>query len=453
MIEYRSLAAKIHIRDVILFSLALHLLAIGFPSDGGKIFDENFYVPAANDLLNGHPSNPEHPFLGKLWGSIGIAIFGNNWFGWRIPMVAFGMLTLYVFYHLAKIFLDERKALLATAFLSFDTIFFIHSSILLLEIPALFFGILGFYLYLKDRYMLSAASFALALLSKEWSVLFLIALLAYHLMVKKPWSRKDVKVPRRIAVQTAKFIGVLIVVVFVPLWIYASAYQPPTSAEVQVKVTQFVDQQGNIVRNSTSTTTVSKGQILNPIEQLKYIVTYQSKLTIKPDSKITFWNNYAWGWIIPYDSDPPLYYQNTVRKESVTKAGEVIIKKEVTEKHPVNWRGTGNFPIWLAIWPIIPFAIINIIRKKPPNKLDLLIIAWIIGTYLPWFYVSGVMGRIVYAFYFINVVPILALAIPYFIGTISKGSIKAEWIIASIWFAAAVIFFFAYYPVGVFDYG
>ncbi len=447
-----ALTAKIHIRDVILISLALHLLAIGFPSDGGKVFDESFYVPAANDLLKGHPSNPEHPFLGKLWGSIGIAIFGNNWFGWRIPIVAFGMLTLFVFYHFAKIFLDERKALLATAFLSFDTIFFLHSSLFLLEVPALFFGILGFYLYLKNRYMLSAASFAFAILSKEWSLLFLIALLAYHLMVKKPWLRKDTKERKPLAIQTAKFIGVLVVVIMVPLWIYASTYQPPTSTEVQVKVIQFVDQQGKIVGNTTSTTTISKGQILNPAEQIRYIVDYQSKLTIKPGSKTTFWNNYAWGWIIPYEVDPPLYYQNTVKKETVTKAGEQIIKKEVTEKHPVSWRGIGNFPIWLAIWPIVPFALINIAKRKP-TKLDYMIIAWIIGTYLPWFYVSGVTGRIVYAFYFVNVVPVLALAIPYFISKVSRGNTRADWVISAIWFAAVIIFFFYFYPVNVFDFG
>jgi len=415
-----SLFSNFQIRDLLLISFALHLFVIGFPSDGGKIFDETFYVPTANDILKLVPSNPEHPFLGKVWGSIGILIFGNNSFGWRIPIVAFGLLTLYVFYHFAKLHIDERKALIATAFLSVDTIFFIHSSILMLEVPALFFAILGFYLYFKNRYLLCAVSFGVSILSKEWSILFLLGLLIYHLAQRMPRSRSAVN--RAMFVKTGKFVGVLIVVVLVPLWIYSATFQPPTSVEVQVIVTTYVDEKGNPIATSTTTTTIPRGQISNPFDQLKYILTYQSSLVIKEDSKPQFWNNYAWGWIIPFDVKPPLYFENTVKTEIVTKAGDEIIKKETIEKHPISWKGIGNFPIWLSIWPITFFSATNIITRKA-SKLDYLIIAWIVATFFSWFYVSGVTHRIVYAFYFINVVPILALGIPHFISGISKGNL------------------------------
>ena len=280
------LLSKFQIRDLLLISFALHLFVISFPSDGGKIFDETFYVPAANDILKFIPSNPEHPFLGKAWGSIGIAIFGNNPFGWRIPIVAFGLLTLYVFYHFAKIHLDERKALIATAFLSVDTMFFIHSSILMLEVPALFFAVLGFYLYFKDRYLLSAVSFGVAVLSKEWSVLFLLGLLIYHIITRMPRSSHGFN--KKMLVNSCKFVGVLMVVILLPLWIYSAVFQPPTSVEVQVKVTTFVDEKGKPISNSTTTSTIPRGQINNPIDQLKYILTYQSSLVIKEDSHPQF---------------------------------------------------------------------------------------------------------------------------------------------------------------------
>lgn len=447
----KSVLSRFNIRELLLLSLVLHLLVIGFPSDGGKVFDEAFYVPAANDILNRVPSNPEHPFLGKLWGSIGIAIFGNNWFGWRIPMVAFGLLTLYVFYHLAKIFLDEKKALLAAAFLSFDTIFFIHSSLLLLEVPAIFFAILGFYLYFKDRYVLSAASFALAILSKEWSVLFVLALIIYHMIARRPLSRRRERQNRSMYVTAGKFAAVLAAVLFIPLWIYSEVYQPPTSAEVQIQVIHFVDDKGNVVGSTTSTNTVSKGQIRNPVDQIKYILTYQSGLTISNQTKINPWEHYAWGWVTPYKVNPPKYYENAVKVEQVTKVGDQVIKRLVTEKNPVSWQGIGNFPIWLSIWLILPFASFKIIKKKA-GRLDYLIIAWIVSTFFIWFYVSGVTQRIVYAFYFINVVPILALAIPYFIGSVSKGNVKAERIMAFIWLGSAIIFFIYYFPVNVFHF-
>ncbi len=439
---------NIHIRELLLISLAFHLFAIGFPSDA-KVFDEAFYVPAANDILRGVASNPEHPFLGKFWGSTGIAIFGDNWFGWRIPMVAFGLLTLYVFYNLTKIFLDERKALLATAFLSFDIIFFIHSSLLLLEVPALFFGILGFYLYLKDRYILSAIAFGLAILSKEWSILFVIALVVYHMTTKRPISLKGVNITKPMLKKTLFFGVALTVVVMLPLWAYAAAYNPKADAEVQVQVTVIVDQQGNTVGTTTSTTTVFKRQINNPVDQINYILTYQSGLKIKEDSKVEFWNNYPWGWITPIDVKPAIYYEKNVRTEKVTKSGDEIISKEVIDKKPVLWKGIGNMPIWLSIWVVGPYAAINVARRKT-SKLDYLIIAWIVGTYLPWFYVSAVMERIVYAFYFINVVPILALGIPHFVTGVTRG--RHDTLITAIWLAVSIIFFFYYYPVNVFAF-
>lgn len=442
--------SKFQIRDLLLISFALHLFVIGFPSDGGKIFDETFYVPAANDILKLVPSNPEHPFLGKAWGSIGIAIFGNNSFGWRIPIVAFGLLTLYVFYHFAKLHLDERKALIATAFLSVDTMFFIHSSILMLEVPALFFAILGFYLYFKDHHLLSAVSFGFSILSKEWSLLFLLGLLIYHLIQKMPRSRSALN--KVMFAKIGKFVGVLLIVVLLPLWIYSATFQPPTSVEVQVKVTNFVDDKGKSITNSTTTTTIPRGQISNPLEQIKFILTYQPSLIIKEDTKPQFWNNFAWGWIIPLDVKPPPYFENTVKTEIVTKSGDEIIKKETIEKHPISWKGIGNFPIWLSIWPILIFSASNIVIRKA-SKLDYLIIAWIVATFFSWFYVSGVTHRIVYAFYFINVVPILALGIPHFIGGVSKGNLTTERIITFIWLTAATIFFLYYFPVNVFHFG
>ena len=89
------------------------------------MFDEAYYVPAARDILNGVSSNPEHPFLGKAWISLGIATFGDNWFGWRIVPVSFSLLSLIVFYFVSKKFLGEKLATYSTALLGFENIFFI----------------------------------------------------------------------------------------------------------------------------------------------------------------------------------------------------------------------------------------------------------------------------------------------------------------------------------------
>ena len=127
---------------------------MSFPSESGDyVFDEAYHVPAAKDLLNLVPSNLEHPFLGKLWGSIGIYLFGNDFFGWRIFYVVIGVLTVWAFYELALNFFSKEKALFAASMLGFETLFFIHTSLDLLEGPPIFFALLGFLAYFKKRYI------------------------------------------------------------------------------------------------------------------------------------------------------------------------------------------------------------------------------------------------------------------------------------------------------------
>ncbi|MFQ5941816.1 MAG: glycosyltransferase family 39 protein [Nitrososphaerales archaeon] len=445
--RYSKHIKKFDIGHLIIISLALHLAVIGLPSFQ-TVHDEKVYVSAAYNILIGVDSNPEHPFLGKLWGSIGIAVFGDNFLGWRIPIVAFGILTLYVFYKLSSLFLDERKALLATAFLSFDTIFFVHSSLLLLEIPALFFGLLAFYLYLKDRYILSAASFGLAILSKEWSLLFVIALLIYHTMIHRPISLKGININKRSTVKAVKFVGVVSAVVVIPLWAFASTFViflPLTYGgyeEASAMNIIPVDRDGNPL--PTNATSASFGRLMNPLDQVGYIARYQSNLTqrvlLDDDYKLEFSKNYPWGWILPLDVNPVTYFE-----KEVTFTNE--LDEEVT-KIPLSWKVIGNYPIWLSIWLIAPYALFNVIKKRG-NKLDYLIIAWIIATFFSWFFVAGLLGRIVYAFYFINVIPILALGIPYFVGRVSRNNSKLERIITIAWLSAALIFFFYYFPVNV----
>src|SRR5437870_2751495 len=87
--EYvRSWFAQINIGHLLLILIALHHFALSFPSDtsgtNGRVFDESFYTGAAQDLLHGIPGNLEHPFFGKVWGVLGISLFGNNFFGWRV---------------------------------------------------------------------------------------------------------------------------------------------------------------------------------------------------------------------------------------------------------------------------------------------------------------------------------------------------------------------------------
>jgi predicted membrane-bound dolichyl-phosphate-mannose-protein mannosyltransferase len=172
--------SKIGIEHVLLLSLALHLFLISIPSDG-FIFDEAHYVPAALKTLQLQPANAEHPPLTKIIIAISIGIFGNYWFAWRIPIILFGLASLFMVYLVAKQFMTEKYALLSTAFLSFDTMFFVHASIAILDMPEVFFSITAIYLFLKKKYYWSSLAFAVAFLCQERTLFFIFFLLIYIL--------------------------------------------------------------------------------------------------------------------------------------------------------------------------------------------------------------------------------------------------------------------------------
>jgi dolichyl-phosphate-mannose--protein O-mannosyl transferase len=80
---------------VFLYAAAQISFLINIDTPRGLDFDESHYVPAARQLLDGHPDpNREHPPLGKILIAGGIALFGDRPLGWRFMSTVFGALTL-----------------------------------------------------------------------------------------------------------------------------------------------------------------------------------------------------------------------------------------------------------------------------------------------------------------------------------------------------------------------
>ncbi|MXO66132.1 phospholipid carrier-dependent glycosyltransferase [Altericroceibacterium endophyticum] len=77
---------------IVFFTLCL----IRLTTPSSIYFDEEHYVPAARTLLAlAKPVNVEHPLLGKTLIAAGIALFGDNSFGWRIFSALGGTLALF----------------------------------------------------------------------------------------------------------------------------------------------------------------------------------------------------------------------------------------------------------------------------------------------------------------------------------------------------------------------
>lgn len=444
----RRMVRGFNIGHLLLIIFALHLFALSFPSDtsngGGLVFDEAYYVPASLDLLHGVANNLEHPFFGKVWGALGIAIFGDNFFGWRILYAVVGTLAVWMMYELARQFFAKELALLAASMLAFENLFFIHTSLLLLDGPPVLFALAGFLAYFKRRYYLSALGFGLCILSKETGVFFLLALVLYHLWAtgkrpRVPWSPAGL---RRILV----FAVILSLVVGLPLWGYDLAYHPYTKTTVVVEPIVIENPITHVNVTTTSTRTVGSGLVTNPIQNFEYYYTYQSSLT--GCGTVNQWNCYPWSWILPFNLGPLPYYVTT-SDVSVTQPDGTTVEMVV---HPVDWLGMGNLVVWYSIWLVVPVLVWKAI-KRTAKEVDALAASVIAATYLPLFYISLVSHRVEYAFYFINTDVGLALGIPMVVAFAARGRVRTERLLALFWLAAAVVFFFAYFPVNPFAFG
>lgn len=407
-------------------TLLAHLYIIGLPptsscqgstGEGGCVMDEVYYVPSAEGLLAGEKCSPgadscnlEHPFLSKAFIAAGIAILGNNVVGWRIFNVLLGTFSIPLMFALSYV-VSRRVSLslIATAFLSFDTLFFVHSSIAVIDVPAIFFALVAFLVYfgrasfwLFDRMFLAGMLLGVSALAKETSVFFVLILVSYHLL----WSGEPMK---------ERLIGVLSLAVMVVL-VFGGGLQVYDAA--------FVPSYGSFLSN------------------IVYIIDYGKSL-IGGGWVDTRFGNYIvpLDWLIYYSPVPYLVTTTTSGSLSYVQLG--------------YW-GTTNFvEVWLVwIWvPYVCYLLYNARRPAVPEpsaaevhpdegsmraaRLALLWFAWIYFAYLA----LGFYGRVTYPYYFIQAIPAVALGGAFLL---TRSWFKSPLRIAII--VAVAAWFVVYYP-------
>ncbi len=431
---------KINIGHIVLFSLILHFFVIASPNDGGKIFDEAHYIAASNATLQGLAANAEHMPLAKLVIAVFIKIFGDYWFAWRFPIVIMGAISIYVFYLIAKRFMPDKWALVASSFLLFDVIFFVHSSIYVLDMPSILFGLLGIHLYLSKNYKWSALSFGVSFLMKELALFFLGAILFYHLFtsVKGKISRTSLK-------KLGVFTLVLVVVAGGGLWMYDLAYKP--SSATQVVVSQYnqvvVDQNGNPLTTITSMNNVTKGTpITNPVAHLTFALNYFKGLVpaiVTPDKDL----RQPWSWVLPIGDvfNSPHYLTTAV----TTTAGSVSVTRTL-----IDWVSQVNPFVEYMLFPIIFLGIINWLmnRRNEDDRLMILSVSWMLTAYMPWLFLGLFVQRMTFNYYILYTIPAIALGIPYFWRSMPVPD-KYKYILVGVHLLLTATFFLGFYPVNL----
>ena len=110
-------------------------------------FDEIYHGRTAYEFLHGLPTYENtHPPLGKIFISLGIAIFGMNPFGWRIMGTLFGIAMLPFLYLSGKRMTGNTPAAALACFLfAFDFMHFTQTRIATIDVYITFFVIAMYY--------------------------------------------------------------------------------------------------------------------------------------------------------------------------------------------------------------------------------------------------------------------------------------------------------------------
>jgi predicted membrane-bound dolichyl-phosphate-mannose-protein mannosyltransferase len=189
---------------MVIGTLAMHLSVVTVYHD--TILDEVYYAgyypelhgdlhygDAYNILTLHNDARPEHPPLSKLLIAAGIAVLGDNVWGWRVPPILFGTISLVLFFFICRRLGMSRTAVnLATFFLAFETCNFCMNSVAMLDAFVVTTMLAFMLLYLYHRYVLSGVFVGLAATTKLYAVLAAPSLLVHWLFSRTKPSRRFV---------------------------------------------------------------------------------------------------------------------------------------------------------------------------------------------------------------------------------------------------------------------
>lgn len=209
---------------------------LGIPSK--PYFDEVHYLPAARDLLELSVfSNREHPMFGKEMIALGIALLGDDPWGWRIFPSLAGALVLFALMRAVWFGTQSRFATMGTGILVATGFhLFVHSRIAMLDVFMLAGLSVAFWQLAaaarepetgRKRLIVAGIALGLAMASK-WNALVIAAIPGLGFFVLR-WfagrrrlflSRRGMPVPGISLIEAFLWLGIL------PLAVYSLTFLP-----------------------------------------------------------------------------------------------------------------------------------------------------------------------------------------------------------------------------------
>ena len=372
-------------------------------------FDEVYYVGDAQEYLRQgvEEVRPAHPPVGKWLIAAGIAVAGDDSFGWRVAPALAGTLTVLATYLLGLRLLRRRWAAgLAALFVALDGLAFTMSRIGMLDVFVGLFVAAGALLLLVDRdepgrhwRLLAGVSFGLALGTK-WSAAIALAL-ALAVVVVRDRSLRRVLVP----------------LVVVPAVVYVLGY---SGWYVSYESTEEAVEQCEAGRCGTS----PGDRVAGLVDEHRELVDFHRNLEPRHP-----YRSPAWRW--PLLQRPVLtYYERCPRSDGeACVVGEGMRARIVTLGNPVLWWGFAlatPFLAWLAL------------RRRDGTAA--IVLTFAVGQWAPW-----LLTKPGYLFYMVPVVPFMALGAAYALQRVPRP--RPRIVLAGAACALTIAAFAFWYPV------
>ena len=396
------------IAPVLIAIAAFFLRVINLGNPKGFVFDEVYYVDGARDFLKygvevagSKPEFVVHPPIGKWCIALGIKIFGDNEFGWRITAAIAGTLIILIAARLShELFYSPFLTAITAALLAFDGLLLVHSRTALLDLFLTLFILTAAYFWFREQYWYAGIFFGLALATK-WSALYFIFLFGLVTLYKLYKENPERLLLRTLAMRVLQF-------AILPIGIYLASW-----------VGWFTSNRG-----------WDRTYASNPFSSLIYYHKQMLDFHTSLVEKHAYQAN-PWGWLI-------MRRPTSFSYESPQGCGSKSCAQEVLALGtPVLWwSATIALVVLIGLWAW------QFYNRNVDNKLTFILLGVVAG-YLPWFFFQK---RTVFSFYAIVFEPFLILALVYcaklFIDR-SKNPANAQVIILG--FVAVVFLNFIYF--------
>lgn len=423
---------------ILVFAFGSRIYRLQLPNR--YVFDEVYHAVTAklisrNDVRAyewwNPPPEPDtavdwlHPPLAKYTQALGISIFGENTFGWRISSVIFGVFVVLTVYLLAEeLFQTKALSLLAAGLASLDGLLLVQSRIAMNDIHVTFFILLTLLLYLRylkrkqqwlsqkkpkldiSRVWIANVVVALAAglaMGSKWSGLFALMIVVVCEVVL--FGREILKVffkqltqPELLKSFKITFISLVTLVVF-PVVVYVLSYAHMFAQGKSLICFKDAAIEGECYfeRIQSQNQTIFEGYISHFAQLHRQTWWYQTNLKAEHS----------------YESRPIQWFLNTRPVwYSVEYEKDGQVANIYAQGNPaLFWLGDLAI-IASLIWMVLNYRQLGLLKKPKTNYFKLL---FLVFSYFSVWILWQLSPRIMFFYHYTPAVPLLCIGLSYWL--------------------------------------